>query len=73
MSLSNTSWKTASAAIIAAISAFLTLVVVPSMDNDPTTIPNTSVFLAQLPALIGLYFARDDDKTSEDVGANKCR
>lgn len=63
-----TSWKTTlfgagglATVIFNAVSAVL--------DGDPSTNPDWNlIFAAALPA-IGLLFARDDNRTSEDVGA----
>lgn len=68
--MKNKSWKTTvagSAALFVSLGAILN----DYLDNDPATNPDWRV---QLPivalGLVGL-FARDNDKSSEDVGAAK--
>jgi hypothetical protein len=63
------SWKTTVCGILAAVAAGITLVAIPMLDNDPATTANWGAFLAAAVAGLGLLFARDHDKTSEDVGA----
>jgi len=63
------SWKTTACGILAAIAAGITLVAIPLLDNDPATAANWGAFGASLAAAVGLLFARDNNKTSEDVGA----
>lgn len=66
--MNKTSWKTTlfgagglASVAFAALSALL--------DGDPATNPDWNlVFAAALPAM-GLLFARDDNRSSEDVGA----
>lgn len=62
------SWKTTVAGILTmlvpvfnAVSALL--------DNDPATVPDWGLAIAAITAGIGLLFARDNNVTSEDVGA----
>ena len=62
------SWKTTIAAILAAVIAILS-VVVAIVDGDPSTVPNWAAAGTAIAAAVGLLFARDNDKTSEDVGA----
>lgn len=63
--MKTTSWKTLVAGIIGSIGAYL--ITVP----DPSWIPTIGKILVGLsPVLLG-WFARDDDKTSEQVGAGK--
>jgi uncharacterized membrane protein len=38
------------------------------LDGDPTTNPNWAVVVPALLAAIGLIFARDADKSSQDAG-----
>jgi len=62
------SWKTTGlgiATILAAIAASAKAL----LDNDPTTMVNYEVLLAAITAGIGLILARDNDKSSESVGA----
>lgn len=64
------SWKTSSAGISAIIIAVFTLIVQPLTDHDPETNPDYNVAITAIIAGIGLIMARDDDKTSAEVGAN---
>ena len=62
------SWKTSTAAIttiVAAISGAIKYMV----DGDPATNPDWSLIMPQIIAAVGLLCARDNNKTSEDVGA----
>lgn len=68
MNLNRSSWKTSSAGISAAITAFLTLIVVPITDSDPATVPQWGVFIPLLITAASSWFARDNDKSSKDVG-----
>ena len=63
------SWKTTWCGILAALAAGITLVAIPILDNDPATVADWGTFMATLAAAIGLLFARDNNKRSEDVGA----
>lgn len=63
------SWKTTTCGILAAVAAGITLVAVPLLDEDPATAANWGAFGATLAVAIGLLFARDNNKTSEDAGA----
>ncbi len=40
-------------------------------DNDPATVPNWTMVISMITAGVGLVLARDNDKTSEQVGAGK--
>ena len=60
--------KTTAAAILLAISGLLTAIAAFT-DEDPATVPNWSLVITQLVGAAGLFFARDSDKRSEDVGA----
>lgn len=64
------SYKTTGAAIAALIVA-AAAVISAYVDGDPETVPNWSVAIGIAVASIGLFFARDNDKSSEDVGAKK--
>lgn len=62
------SWKTTLAGLMTLLSALFTLVLIPMTDNDPGTAPNWAAFLPiTLTGFTGL-FARDSDKSSEDMG-----
>jgi hypothetical protein len=63
------SWKTTVCGILAALAGGITLVAIPILDNDPATVANWGAFGAALAAAFGLLFARDNDKSSESVGA----
>jgi len=63
------SWKTTLCGVLAAVAAGITLVAIPLLDNDPATTANWGAFAAALAAAAGLCFARDNSKSSEDVGA----
>jgi hypothetical protein len=62
------SWKTTVAGI-AAIVAAIALAVTHQFDADPTTVADWSTVITALTAGIGLVLARDNDKSSEQVGA----
>lgn len=62
-----TSWKTSVAGILTAIGTLITFVAVPLVDNDPATAPQWMLALTGVATALGIYIARDDDKTSEDV------
>ena len=66
--LNHKSWKTSGAgfaAILVAVGSAITAVT----DNDPTTNIDIGALTAALLAGIGLIFARDNNKSSEDVGS----
>ncbi len=62
------SWQTTLAAILTVVA-----VVIPAlqllMDGDATTNPNWNIMIPSITVAVGLIFARDGNKTSEDVGA----
>jgi len=62
------SWKTSLCGILGVIAAAITLVGQPLLDADPNTVPQWGAFAATAAAALGLVFARDNDKSSEDVG-----
>lgn len=49
------------ASVLGAIAAYI--------DGDPTTVPNLDLVVNNAVIALGLFFARDADKRSEDVGA----
>ena len=63
------SWKTTLCGVLGIVAAAITLLVVPTLDSDPATMANWGAFTATLTTATGLLFARDNDKSSEDVGA----
>lgn len=65
------SWKTTLCGILSIVAAGVTLIAIPLLDQDPLTVPNYTAFVAAITAGIGLLFARDNDKTSLEVGAGK--
>ena len=65
-----TSWKTTLAGI-AAIVAALATAVSAQFDNDPATVPDWTMVIGMITAGVGLILARDNNKTSEQVGAGK--
>ena len=62
------SWKT-TAAGIAAIVAAVALAISHQFDTDPATVADWSAVITALTAGVGLVLARDNDKTSEQAGA----
>ena len=62
------SWKTTLMGICS-IGTAIFGVVLAIIDGDPTTTVNWEVTIAAITAGAGLIFARDNDKTSETVGA----
>ena len=57
-----------SAAAIALILATVGQVVYLMVDGDPGTNPDWTMAMSSIIAAIGFFFARDNDKSSEDVG-----
>lgn len=68
--LAGRSWKT-TAAGLAAIFTSLGGILTALTDNDPKTVPEWSLAGPLIISGFGLLFARDNDKSSEDVGAAK--
>jgi len=64
------SWKTTLAGIAAIVAAVGTAVSA-QFDNDPATVPDWTMGIGMITAGVGLVLARDNDKTSEQVGAGK--
>ncbi len=62
------SWKTTTAGIACIIAAIAT-VLKAMFDGDPSTAPAWEAVAAEVMAGVGLLSARDNDKSSEDVGA----
>ena len=66
--MKSTSWKTTAAgisAIVAAVAGAAKLM----LDADPNTNPDWTAIIAAVTAGVGLIAARDNDKSSEDVGS----
>ena len=63
------SWKTTLCGILGVVAAGITMIAQPMLDGDPATIPQWGVFGTTVAAAVGLLFARDNDRSSEDVGA----
>lgn len=66
--MKSSSWKTTVAGI-AAILAAISTAVAAQFDADPNTVPNWGVVVTAVCAGAGLLAARDNDKSSEQVGA----
>ena len=64
------SWKTTLAGIAAIVAAVATAVSA-QFDNDTATVPDWTLVIGMITAGVGLVLARDNDKTSEQVGAGK--
>ena len=63
------SWKTTAAGIGMIVTALFTMILQPLTDNDPKTNPDYNVAIAAIIAGVGLVVARDDNRSSEEVGA----
>jgi hypothetical protein len=63
------SWKTSLMGVGSAVVAVWSLVVAPMLDSDPATVANWGAAIAAVVAAVGLLMARDNDKSSENVGA----
>lgn len=62
-----TSWKTTLASCLLA-GAALMQAVSAAIDADPSTTPDWGKFVTLLVIAVGLLFARDVDKSSQDAG-----
>ena len=62
------SWKTTVTGI-GMVCAGLAQLIQPLVDNDPATTPNFELCIGMVTGGIGLIFARDNNKSSEDVQA----
>lgn len=60
------SWKTTTAGILGIVAGAITLVAIPVLNGQS---PHIAEFIAILAPATGLLFSRDNDKSSEDVGA----
>lgn len=66
--LENKSWKTMAMGVFTIISTIAGAAVL-LLDGDPLTNPNWASVSAAITAGVGLLAARDNNKSSEDVGA----
>jgi len=64
------SWKTTSAGL-ASIMSGLGQILWAILDGNPQTNPDWNTSIPLILTGLGLLFARDNDKSSEDVGAKK--
>jgi hypothetical protein len=62
------SWKTTLCGILGVFAAAITLVAQPLLDGDPSTVPNWGALGVAVTTALGLLLARDNDRSSEDVG-----
>lgn len=65
------SWKTGWLGVLAVASAAITFILTPLLDGNPATSVDLGAVLPTILAGLGVYVARDDDKTSEQVGAGE--
>lgn len=63
------SWKTTTVALTAIIVAIGSMVIEPLLDNDPATKPDWKGCVSIVVASCVGFWTRDDDKSSEQVGA----
>ena len=63
-------WKTSTSGLTAILTALGTLVLTPLLDADPVTTPQWGTFIPIMIAGVASLFARDGDKTSDDLGLN---
>lgn len=71
--MKHASWKTTVCGILGVVVAAATLLLA-ALDGDPETKVDFAAFMNALAAAgiggtIGMFFTRDDDKSSEDVNA----
>lgn len=62
------SWKTSVGGILTGIAGLITFLAVPLFDQDPATTVNWTAVIGTVAAAFGIYQARDDNRSSEDVG-----
>jgi len=62
------SWKTTTAGIGTILGA-IGYALAAQFDTDPSTLPNWGGVIAAITSGVGLILARDNDKSSEQVGA----
>jgi len=63
------SWKTTLCGVLGIVAAGITMIAQPMLDADPSTVAQWGAFGTTVAAAVGLLFARDNDRSSEDVGA----
>jgi len=64
------SWKTTLVGVLGAIATAITMIALPILDGDPATSPAWGEAIPLILTALGIgWFARDDDKSSESVGA----
>jgi len=63
------SWKTKLCGVLGIVASAITMIAQPILDGIPSTEPQWTAFATAAATAIGLLFARDNDKTSEQVGA----
>lgn len=63
------SWKTTAAGISMIVTALFTMILQPLTDGDQKTVPDYNIAISTMIAGIGLILARDDNRSSEEVGA----
>lgn len=61
--------KTTVAAVLVALSAILAEIVIPLADGDDATSADWPLLLVLAPVVVGLFLARDANKTSAESGA----
>lgn len=64
------SWKTTTAGV-AGIVGIVAMALQAQFDSDPHTVAEWGVVVPVVISQIGLLFARDNDKSSEQVGVKK--
>lgn len=62
------SWKTTALGVLAFLAA-LVPALTAQIDADPETVPEWGIVATAFLAMVGLFFARDNNVTSEKAGA----
>jgi len=70
--MNKTSWKTTTGGVLGAV-AIIIGAAQALLDNDPLTNPNWEMVIGALSLCAGLIFARDNNKTSAQVGAEPAK
>jgi hypothetical protein len=63
-----TSWKTTTFSITSVLATVLAMIVNPLLDGNPETNPNWTEAMPVILAGLGLLFARDNNKSSKQIG-----